>query len=35
MEDNRVDNEELLVARGNERCGKIYRRLQYRLENEE
>ena len=35
MENNRVGNKELLVARSNKRYKKICRRLQYMLENEE
>ena len=35
MEDGRVGNEELLVARNNERCGKICRRMRFMSKNEE
>jgi len=35
IEDGRVGNEELLVARSNERCRKICGRVQFVLENEE
>jgi len=35
MEDSRVGNKELLVARSNERCRKIYGRVQFVLEDEE
>ena len=35
VEDNRVSNEKLLVARNNKIYRKIYKRLQYMLKNEE
>ena len=34
MEDNRAGNQELLVASGNKRYKKIYRRIWHILENE-
>ena len=35
MENNRVGDKELLVARGNEKCGKVCRIVWYMSENEE
>ena len=35
MEDHRVGDKELLVARSNERCRKICERMQFISENEE
>ena len=35
MEDGRVGNEELLVDRNNERCGKICGRMRFMSKNEE
>jgi len=35
MEDGRIGNKELLVARDNERCRKICGRMQFVSENEE
>ena len=35
MEDSRIGDKELLVARGNKRCRKICGRMQFVSENEE
>ena len=35
MKDGRIGDKELLVARSNERCGKICGRVRFVLENEE
>jgi len=35
MKDDRISNEELLVAGSNERCGKICRRMQWMPKDEE
>jgi len=34
MEDNEIGNKKLLVARSNKECRKIYKEIQYILENE-
>ena len=35
MEDSGISDKKLLVARGNEKCRKIYRRMRFVSENEE